>query len=995
VSKPGNYERRVDAQGAVVIAVATDADVGLVEVRSVGGDKLPDYVVEKDVPCYTAAVVSTGSVPPPKPADKPGPPKYFLHVELYVDGVLRNRFARDDFSDPVYIQTSTRNLNLGRSALGGAYLAGQLSDVRLWNLALGADAIAATYTSHEPPSTHGLVSAWRWSEGSGKYGYDDTGLNTAVLSANNLWRLYQATSRLVLVVDGIEQRDVLYETEDVDELMYGSQQFTAGAVRKSGRTVDNFNGALSELRVWNQTRTAEQIREDMYRVLSGDETGLVGYWEFNSGSGANALDATGNADTGTLAPTTNPPKWVNGRAPLSNEAKEVYNVLGGQITEFTQRITGTPSVSEYADTRRDAYGRLYSVMKRSYGADRLGAARLVSGYTVGDLDTVYAGQVQTQPSVVGFVEGAPPMPSENQTNPFWADPAFSNSYADNAKTRVNHAESVTRTFTGSEANGSASASSAGAGVYFSTDFSESLGIGEEIDWTLATVEGRLGLAGDSSHGTGTENELKFGYGKTTTTVDEISLGGDWEDPKRLLNPVVGRRYVPENHGYAVVKSLTADMYLVTLRGSNTVVRTVLVPDPDIPEDVNVITFPINPGYTKNGTLDGMVGFVPDPDFPYADVQRGSYFRPIEAYALKRAVERQDKQLEAYYQQFNTTQLSRGPRATSQGTPETGFTTFRDRTVAGDPAYDWAKGLSKRAIVNTYVWTSGGGLHTEESEIVDTRSESYSGLSSVESKDGLAIDVAAGVPVGLYAELDATFGTSVEVVSVREKESESGFSLELEFEPERFLKAPVLDADGQPTGFAEQEAPGKVTGYRFMSFLIPQNATNFSAFATEVVDQNWLHNSANPDAAALRTATAQANGVWRVLHRTTYVSRVAPPLQPAPAESTAPPITEPAGLEGNTLLVRLVEKQITSEAPSPAQIGAAVTAVLGTGPAAPGLLSALLPWWLPFLQEAQVARSDASTTLAALRVDLLAYMNQKYAAHLAQVGGQVIHALRSS
>ena len=992
VSKAGNYELRVNAKGQVVVAVTTET-LGIVEVASVGGTS--DYLIEEGVPCYAAATVSTGSTKPTGGGDKPGPAMYYLHVNLYIDGVLRNRFSKPDLTDPAYVRTSTRNLNLGRSSLGGAYFSGQLSDVRLWNRELKSEAIASTQTRHEPPSTHGLVSGWSWSEGSGRYGYDDTGLNTAVISANNLWRLYAATSRLTLVVDGVEQTDVVYESQDVNELMYGSPQFTAGAVRKSGnRVVDAFDGAMSELRVWKRARTAEQIREDMYRVLSGDETGLAGYWEFDSGSGRSAVDATGNGNTGRLAPSEDPPVWIDGRAPLSNEAKEVYNVLGGQITEFTERITGTPSASEYADTRRDAYGELYSVMKRAYGADRLGAARLVSGYTVGELDMVYAGQVQTEPSVVGFIEGAPPIPAENQTSPYWSDPTTWNTYsADRPTTRVTHAESVTRAFKGGQTDGSSNAVSTGVGLFVTTDFSESVGIGEEIDWTIATLGARGGSVGDADNGTSDESELEFGYRKTTTTVDEIGAGGEWEDPGHLFNPEIGRRYLPGNNGYAVVKSLTADMYLDRLKGSNTVVRTVLVPDPDIPEDVNVITFPINPHYVKNGTLDGMVGFKPDADFPYANLQRGSYFQPVEAYALKRQIERQDKQLEAYYQQFNTKQLSRGKHVTSQGATETGYTLFRDQTVGAEPAYDWTKGLSKRAIVNTYVWTSSGGAHTEQSEIVDTRSESFTGLSSAEGRDGLAVSAEAGFPAGLYAELDATFGTSIEVVSVRSKESETGFGLEVEFDPERCLKELVLDGSGQPVGFGVKDVPGKVTGYRFMTFWIPQNATNFDTFSTRVIDRNWLANSAHPDAAALRTATAQTNGVWRVLHRTTYVSRVAPDLQPAPAESTPEPVTEPAGLAGNTLLVRLVEKEITTPTPSPVQIGAAVRAVLGTGPAAPGRLAALLTWWTAFLENAEVARSEAALALAALRVDLLAYMTQKFAAQLAQAGGEAVNALR--
>jgi len=394
----------------------------------------------------------------------------------------------------------------------------------------------------------------------------------------------------------------------------------------------------------------------------------------------------------------------------------------------------------------------------------------------------------------------------------------------------------------------------------------------------------------------------------------------------------------------------------------------------------------------------MVGFTPDPDFPYAYLQPSSYFQPLQAYNLKRSIERQDQQLEAYYQQFDTNGLSQGIALGAQVNAagmDTGFTRFRDQIVPADPSYDWKQGLAKRSVVNTYVWTAAGGLHTEQSELIDTYSESYSGMSGWDMNNGLNFDLAAAAVVGLYAEFDAMFANSVEVVSIRDKDCESGFGLEVEFTPDRYLKRPVLDGSGQPVGYTEDDAPGKVTGYRFMSFFLPPSSQNFDAFNTTVIDKNWLANSADPSAAALRTATVQANGAWRVLHRVTYVSRVPPPLQPASTDTTAPPVVPPANLASNVIIVNLISQQLSSQQPSPAQIGAAVTATLGTGPNDPGLLAEQLTWWTGFLTAAQDARSDAHRTLVALRTDLLDYMIQKYASQAATAGGETLAALHAS
>jgi hypothetical protein len=988
VSKPGNYQLGLNYTNAVLLTVPTTSDAaGTITLAS-------KTTVAAGQPYYVAATVASGALQGTAQARgeaaDPAHKSYFLHVSLYVNGVLEASFSKDDYPDPVGVATSGERLNLGRSTEGAAYFTGALSDVRLWNKELTAQAIAASWVSHRMPVADGLVSAWRWQESRGKYAYDDNNLNNAVLSSNELWHLYPAASVLTLVVDGAEQTEV--SVMDIAEAGgYGAEQFTLAASQaaagenpvtgEAGALTHPFTGQLSEVRVWREERTAEQIREDMYRVLTGAETGLAGYWPLNAGSGALADDATGHSNTGRLEPAGRPPAWITARAPISNEAKEAYNILGGLLTTYVARINGIPSVAEYVDTRRDAYGVLYSVMKRCYAVDVTKTVELYSGYTVGDLDTTYAGQVQTAPSLIGFIEGGPPIPSENQTNPWWNDVNYINTYADTAKVQMTAAQSVTRAFSGSEHTGDSTSIEGKVGLFLSTSVGVSVGVGEEVDWEVFTSEGRLGYAGSTDAGSSAERELGFGYGKTTTVTDQMSVGGEWERAEEVLNHDVGRRYLPENTGYAVVKSLTADVYLITLKGTNSVVKTTLVPDPNIPEDVNVIDFPIDPSYVKNGTLDGMVGFTPDPSFPGASQQPSSYFRPLEAYQLKREIERQDQQLEAYYQQFDTANLSQGLSLGAKISPaskDTGFTKFRDQILPAAPSYDWQRGLAKRSLINTYVWTATGGLHTEQSELADTYSESYSGASSWEMSNGLEFDLAAAAVVGLYGEFDALFGSSVEVVSIRNSESETGFGLDVDFETDRYLKRPLLDDSGQPAGYTEDDAPGKVSGYRFSSFFVPSSERNFETFGHLVIDKNWLASSEDPGAAALRTATTSANGAWRVLHRVTYVSRVPPPLQPTPDSTTAPAVTPPANEASNTVLTKLIEKQIHEKSPTPEQIGTAVTAVLGLSPADPGLLAGLLPWWTALLTAAQDKRSGAHATLAALRTDLLAYMIQKYA-----------------
>lgn len=435
-----------------------------------------------------------------------------------------------------------------------------------------------------------------------------------------------------------------------------------------------------------------------------------------------------------------------------------------------------------------------------------------------------------------------------------------------------------------------------------------------------------------------------------------------------LNPTIGRRYIPSNVGCALVKSLTADLYASKLRSTGMMVKLTVVPNPDIPEDVNIINFPINPKYVKNGTLDGNVGLKPDPD---VDPRAPSYFQPVEAYAIKRNVERQEKQLEAYYLQFAADHYA------SQLINKSAWDDYQ-KTVTDTPAYDWAKHLSKRNIVNTYVWTAAGGTYAEQVSTMNVHSETYGAVGSSSAGLGLVADLKVAVPVaGPFFEIDYIHNWKAEVNVVRSKEQGAEFKLTATANPDVFLSSPVFEKDGT-IDFPEAPTEGKVDAYRYMAFFLASNPDNYNEFMGKIVDPLWLNQSMDQAAVALREATEVENGAWRILFRVTYVSRIPPSFQPAPAQAVAPDVQKPVNLDANTLIIKLVKKQINSDKPTPLQIGMAVMNVLGT-PDAPGVLKDVLPWWGTFLTDSTNYKLPAAQTLRALREDLLKYITDDYAA----------------
>jgi len=114
--------------------------------------------------------------------------------------------------------------------------------------------------------------------------------------------------------------------------MVGSQKMPAGggmlATVRTMLTIGGnprgayFNGAIDEFRMWNVARSQADIMATMGTKLVGNEAGLVGYWQFDDGTGTTAKDsvttAGHTAHDGTLM-ATDPsmiPTWIDSTAPI-------------------------------------------------------------------------------------------------------------------------------------------------------------------------------------------------------------------------------------------------------------------------------------------------------------------------------------------------------------------------------------------------------------------------------------------------------------------------------------------------------------------------------------------------------------------------------------------------------------------------------------------------------------------------------------------------------
>ncbi len=174
-------------------------------------------------------------------------------------------------------------------------------------------------------------------DGSGRYvtgstiAQENTWYHVAITGINNgLMRLY---------INGLEEGTAT----SFGTMQASLNQYRIGSSSRSG-SVDYFTGEIDEVRLWNDVRTQTELQAN-YGSLAGNETGLIGYWRFDEGSGSTTGDGSGNERTATLY---NSPTWGSSTAPVvdpvfsaSPSSHAFGNVLMGESAQQTITLTNS------------------------------------------------------------------------------------------------------------------------------------------------------------------------------------------------------------------------------------------------------------------------------------------------------------------------------------------------------------------------------------------------------------------------------------------------------------------------------------------------------------------------------------------------------------------------------------------------------------------------------------------------------------------------------
>jgi hypothetical protein len=607
-------------------------------------------------------------------------------------------------------------------------------------------------------------------------------------------------------------------------------------------------------------------------------------------------------------------------APISAEIPAVRSALSGVKTDYNDNISSCPAVVEYGDVQENDDGTINGILKKCYSfINKDGQWNLMTGYKVGNLVTEWYGQAQFDPQVMGFLEGSPPVPGENFPITKDSDIDIYAYKLDNS-VEFEQAEEVSYNYATSKESGyqvtAESEASAGFALRwliapFGFGISQAAGMRAEVRTNWETTGNR-------------SQSFERGVSINTDRVLSASLAG-YDNGKSGAE----RYYKLGNTGYALVKSKTADIYLLRLEHNNALVSICWRPNPDIPEDTNIISFPINPLYTKQGTLDGKLGDKCDDHYPLAQGAYGeySYFKPREAYKLKRQIDKEKQAIENYYLNFKTSETTGRLKAAiaATGVQQLGnlvvgygpvINSVLNQTlgqVATQVTYNdtklkeqISKKMSQRNLVNTYVWTVEGGFYAESTEVAETQQEVYNNDYSLSLGGAGGISIEAEVGVKLKQEVLFGSGSSLTMTRSKTKEASKSFGLNVSVD---IPTSPRYKYDGL-TMRKGLISPGTVDAYRFMSFYLEPQAKNYADLFTKIIDPKWLDESPDPNANALRQARNDAKKpfCWRIMHRVTFVSRILPEFEPEAAPSLEK-LMRAKNIESNYMLIKFFEPYI--------------------------------------------------------------------------------------
>ena len=140
--------------------------------------------------------------------------------------------------------------------------------------------------------------------------YDSVSVTLPVGRWYHVVGTYSASGNLYLYVNGAQ---VGTHSHTVASISYDSNPFTIGKLAYCCATGHHFDGQIDDVRIYNRALSATDVsalyQSGQVTRKSVSNSGLVGYWPLNDGSGYKAGDSSGNGNTGTITGAS----WTTGK----------------------------------------------------------------------------------------------------------------------------------------------------------------------------------------------------------------------------------------------------------------------------------------------------------------------------------------------------------------------------------------------------------------------------------------------------------------------------------------------------------------------------------------------------------------------------------------------------------------------------------------------------------------------------------------------------------
>ena len=435
-----------------------------------------------------------------------------------------------------------------------------------------------------------------------------------------------------------------------------------------------------------------------------------------------------------------------------------------------------PDLTTYSVTLNSVTSTLAGEVNEAYVYVQNGVLTLYAGKKVGDLVLTWVSQEQGDVQLIGYIEGAPPCPMANMTNKPGTTYLEPNTiYVGATSVTLSAPTSLTVKvqssddpsdetkwsiggYTGVNFGIGADVHPFGFGIRLKPEgvFSMDLQVGAKASWASANTTNGQAISTDATQKLEESKKYtlklqgtlapytgdQFMASLNTLTTPSNTPGNPSSKTAILPNPNLGgftlsnppsalpkaptdekfgaRMYLPSPYGEAFVTSQTLDVYQQTLLQTNTVYGFVRIPDPQIPRDINIVSFRMSSKYIRPGCLDGVIGYGYNPatlpngtqtygtstgemevlydgNFSAGEVgHNASYMRLVEAYQMKKHIDQQT---------FNALALYQSAWSTQDSPTDSSLT----------PALDF---------YNEYVWSSRGGTQEIKHTYVTSYEEVY-------------------------------------------------------------------------------------------------------------------------------------------------------------------------------------------------------------------------------------------------------------------------------